>query len=72
MGTVSVDSTTVNIQVGAEGTYNVMVIGTRKDQIMIDFFDNNGGVEYISQSPDPNADVATPMSVDASGNSISS
>ena len=50
MGTVSVDSTTVNIQVSAEGTYNVMVIGTRKVQMMIDFFDNKGGAEYISES----------------------
>ena len=32
-------------------TYTILVIGTRKDQIMKDFFDNNGGVEYIpSQS----------------------
>lgn len=32
------------------GLYVVMVIGTRTDQVMIDYFDNNGGVEYKKQS----------------------
>ena len=35
------------------GTYVIMVIGTRKDQMMVDYFDNNGGVEYIMPNTDP-------------------
>jgi hypothetical protein len=37
----------VEIKVSIDGLYNILVIGTRKDQLAIDFFDNNGGVEYI-------------------------
>jgi len=45
-GTLASDSETVNVTVSQDGDYNVLIIGTRKDQMMIDFFDNNGGAEY--------------------------
>jgi len=45
-GVLQHDNETVHITVSIEGVYNVLIIGTRKDQMMIDFFDNNGGVEY--------------------------
>jgi hypothetical protein len=32
------------------GRYMVTVYGTRKDQMMVDYFDNTGGVEYISSN----------------------
>jgi hypothetical protein len=45
-GTVTEDLSTVKITVNEDGKYNVLVIGTRKDQIAKDFFDRDG-VEYI-------------------------
>lgn len=45
-GTLGADGETISIRASVDGQYNVIIIGTRKDQMMIDFFDNNGGVEY--------------------------
>jgi len=44
-----IDSTLSTLAVNCEraGNYDVLLIGTRKDQDAIDFFDNSGGVEYI-------------------------
>jgi hypothetical protein len=47
-GILQEDVQTINITVSLDGEYNVLVIGTRKDQMMIDYFDNNGGVEYTA------------------------
>ena len=43
------DATLSTLAVNCEraGNYDVLLIGTRKDQDAIDFFDNSGGVEYI-------------------------
>lgn len=46
-GTVREDLTAADILVSEDGEYNVLIIGTRKDQLMVDFFDSKG-VEYIS------------------------
>ena len=43
---VSVDLKSVSGKCQKQGDYCLIVIGTRKDQIMIDYFDNTGGVEY--------------------------
>jgi len=42
-----VDDIHVDIDVNTEGTYNVLVIATRKDQLAIDAFEGTGGAEYI-------------------------
>lgn len=47
MGIVNNDLTTVDITVNEDGEYNVMVVATRKDKLMVDYFDEKG-VEYIS------------------------
>jgi enhancing lycopene biosynthesis protein 2 len=41
-GTINEENTEVTIQVSIDGTYNVLVIGTRKDQIMKDYWDQYG------------------------------
>jgi len=46
-GVLQSDNETVRVTVSQDGDYNVLIIGTRKDQMMIDFFDNAGGVEYL-------------------------
>ena len=45
----NVDETQSSLTVHCEfsGIYDVLLIGTRKDEAAIDFFDRNGGVEYI-------------------------
>lgn len=48
-GVVREDLTAADIVVSEDGEYNVLIIGTRKDQLMVDFFDSKG-VEYISPS----------------------
>jgi len=45
-GTVNQDLTEINITTNVAGTYNVLLIGTRKDKLMKDYFDANG-VEFI-------------------------
>ena len=62
-GILDSDNETVQIKVSQDGDYNVLIIGTRKDQMMIDFFDNAGGVEYYVGNK--NVDVST---IDVSGN----
>jgi hypothetical protein len=47
-GILNDDDQSINITVSVDGDYNVLVIGTRKDQLMIDYFDNNGGAEYTA------------------------
>ena len=47
-GVLQEDNQTINITVSVDGNYNVLVMGTRKDQLAIDFFDNNGGAEYTA------------------------
>jgi len=46
-GTLGDDGETVSIEVSLDGKYNVVIIGTRKDQMMVDYFDNTGGAEYV-------------------------
>jgi hypothetical protein len=47
-GVLQEDEQSINITVSLDGDYNVLVIGTRKDQMMIEYFDNAGGVEYMA------------------------
>ena len=39
----------VDIRVSEDGKYNVLVVGTRKDQLMKDFWDEKGA-EYIQEN----------------------
>jgi hypothetical protein len=48
-GVLQSDDETIHVTVSEDGQYNVLIIGTRKDQMMIDFFDNAGGVEYLTK-----------------------
>jgi hypothetical protein len=41
-GKVSEDLTEVNINVTLDGTYSVVVIGTRKDQLVKEYWDKDG------------------------------
>jgi hypothetical protein len=62
-GILQSDNETVQIKVSQDGDYNVLIIGTRKDQMMIDFFDNAGGVEY--KVGNKNTDVSGTIDVSA-------
>jgi hypothetical protein len=62
-GILENDNETVKIKVSQDGDYNVLIIGTRKDQMMIDFFDNAGGAEY--KIANINTDISS--TIDASG-----
>ena len=46
--TVSSDLSIIEGMAELPATYTIMVIGTRKDQMMREFFDDTGGVEYIA------------------------
>ena len=59
---VTPDMTMIRGMAEFPGTYMVMVIGTRKDQLMIDYFDKTGGVEYIMLDTDPMHPNFTPPS----------
>ena len=45
-GIVNDDLTLLTVNVNKSGIYNVLLIGTRKDPIAIDGWDNTGGIEY--------------------------
>lgn len=45
-GTVNQSLTEINVITNVAGTYNVLLVGTRKDQLMKDYFDADG-VEFI-------------------------
>jgi hypothetical protein len=42
-----VDKNKVSIKVNVPGEYNILVIGTRKDEIAYNFFDKKGGAEFV-------------------------
>jgi hypothetical protein len=44
---VTPDLTAVRGMAEAPGTYTILVIGTRKDQAMREYFDDNGGAQYV-------------------------
>lgn len=47
--TVSDDLKTAEVEVSKDGTYNVLLMGTRSDDVARQFFEGTGGVEYIPQ-----------------------
>ena len=44
---ISSDLQTATINVSADGTFNVLIIGTRSDQLARTHFDDKGGVEFL-------------------------
>jgi hypothetical protein len=50
------NSSQIDIRVSTDGEYNVLIIGTRKDQAMIDYFDAKG-VEYKKESTNITQDL---------------
>jgi hypothetical protein len=48
VGEVNEELSTVTIHVNQDGRYNVLVIGTRKDQLMKDYWD-----QYQEEVPSP-------------------
>jgi ELWxxDGT repeat protein len=70
-GILDSDNETVQIKVSQDGDYNVLIIGTRKDQMMIEFFDNAGGAEYYVGNKNNNVSniVDVSINVDISFNS---
>ena len=49
-GVVNSELIYANIEVSKDGTYNVLIIGTRKDQLAKTHFDDDGGVEFIPKN----------------------
>lgn len=45
--TINTELSELTVYSSTQGSYNVLLIGTRKDQLMKDYFDNKGGVEQL-------------------------